>query len=114
MRGKSGAIRLALELGLPVVPAAHWGVEKVLGNYSKKFRPNPFHTVRVKIGKPIYFEKPKKEVLTAKEMADATDKIMREVANLVGQMRGETPPEKLWDPNDKGQTQTGNFRKDVK
>ena len=70
--------------------------------------------MRVKIGKPIYFEKPKKEVLTAKEMADATDKIMREVANLVGQMRGETPPEKLWDPNDKGQTQTGNFRKDVK
>jgi 1-acyl-sn-glycerol-3-phosphate acyltransferase len=114
MRGKSGAIRLALELGLPVVPAAHWGVEKVLGNYSKKFRPNPFHTVRVEIGKPIYFEKPKNDALTAKEMADATDRIMREVANLVGQMRGETPPEKLWDPIDKGQTQTGNFRKDGK
>jgi 1-acyl-sn-glycerol-3-phosphate acyltransferase len=114
MRGKSGAIRLALELGLPVVPAAHWGVEKVLGNYSKKFRPNPFHTVRVTIGKPIYFEKPKNDVLTAKELGEATDKIMREVANLVGQMRGETPPEKLWDPTDKGQTQTGNFRKENK
>jgi 1-acyl-sn-glycerol-3-phosphate acyltransferase len=47
-------------------------------------------------------------------MADATDRSMREVANLVGQMRGETPPEKLWDPIDKGQTQTGNFRKDGK
>jgi 1-acyl-sn-glycerol-3-phosphate acyltransferase len=114
MRGKSGAIRLALELGLPVVPAAHWGVEKVLGNYSKKFRPNPFNTVRVKIGKPIYFQKPKNDALTAKEMADATDKVMREVAALVGQIRGEVPPEKLWDPNDKGQTQTGNFRKETK
>ena len=113
MRGKSGAIRLALELGLPVVPAAHWGVEKVLGNYSKKFRPNPFHAVQVTIGEPIYFEKPKKGGLTAKQMADATDKIMREVANLVGQMRGETPPKKLWDPTNKGQTQTGNYRKDT-
>lgn len=113
MRGKTGAIRLALELGLPVVPAAHWGVEKVLGNYSKKFRPNPFHKVWVTIGEPIYFEKPKKDDLTAKQMAEATDKIMREVANLVGQMRGETPPKKLWDPTDKGQTQIGNFRKDT-
>ena len=112
MRGKGGAIRLAIELGLPVVPAAHWGVEKVLGNYSKKFRPNPFHTVNVKIGKPMRFDHLSKDGLTNQELFDATDQIMQEVAKLVGQMRGLTPPKKLWDPTKSGQSETGNFRKD--
>jgi 1-acyl-sn-glycerol-3-phosphate acyltransferase len=112
MRGKSGAIRLAIELGLPVVPAAHWGVEKVLGNYSKKFRPNPFHVVNVRIGKPMHFEELRKDGVTNKELAEATDKIMKQVAALVGQMRNEEPPKTLWDPTASGQTETGNFRKD--
>lgn len=111
MRGKSGAIRLAAELGLPIVPCGQWGVEKVLGNYSKKFRPNPFHTVRVKIGEPIYFEKFKDNSPSAKELAEATDLVMHKIAAIVGELRGETPPKELWDPTKKGQSEIGNFRK---
>ena len=43
MRGKSGAIRLALELGLPVVPAAHY--EPTAG-LSPKYRGEIFATIQ--------------------------------------------------------------------
>ncbi len=111
MRGKAGAIRLAVELGLPIVPCGQWGVEKVLGNYSKKFRPNPFHIVRVKIGQPMYFKDLQGMALSAKELSDATDKVMHQIAALVGEIRGETPPKDLWDPAKVGQSEIGNFRK---
>lgn len=111
MRGKSGAVRLAAELQLPIVPCGQWGVEKVLGNYSKKFRPNPFHTVRVKIGEPIYFPQFANKTLGAKDLADATDLVMRRIADIVGELRGEAAPKELWDPAKQGQTEIGNFRK---
>lgn len=111
MRGKSGAIRLAVELGLPIIPCGQWGVQEVLGNYSKKFRPNPFHTVRVKIGKPMFFRELENKTPSAKELSDATDKVMREISGIVGELRGETPPKQLWDPTKVGQSEIGNFRK---
>jgi len=111
MRGKAGAIRLAVELGLPIVPCGQWGVEKVLGNYSKKFRPNPFHVVRVKIGKPMFFRELEGKTPTAQELAAATDTVMREISTIVGELRGETPPKELWDPTKVGQSEIGNFRK---
>jgi len=36
---------------------------------------------------------------------------MRQVAQLVGEMRGEQPPKELWDPAKHSQEETGNFRK---
>ena len=111
MRGKTGAVRLAVELGLPIVPAAHWGVDKVLGPYTKKLRPNPLHLVQVKVGKPMRFDHLKESDLTASVLAVETNKVMNEIAALVGQMRGQTPPAELWDPAKVGQSEIGNFRK---
>ncbi|MFZ9744528.1 MAG: lysophospholipid acyltransferase family protein [Aquiluna sp.] len=109
MRGKSGAIRMAAELGVPIVPAAHWGVHKVLGNYNLRFRPNPFHLVKVKIGDPIQLSIGTNP--TTEQVNQATEMVMNKVAALVGEMRGETPPAKLWDPTEHEQDETGNFRK---
>ncbi len=109
MRGKSGAIRMAFELGVPIVPAAHWGVDKIMGNYSSKLKPNPFHLVQVKIGEPIELQK--KANPSAQEVNDATAMVMHRIADLVGQMRGEEPPKELWDPVKNSQQETGNFRK---
>jgi 1-acyl-sn-glycerol-3-phosphate acyltransferase len=109
MRGKSGAIRMAAELGVPIVPAAHWGVHKVLGNYNLRFRPNPLHLVKVKIGDPIQLSIGTNP--TTEQVNQATEMVMNKVAALVGEMRGETPPAKLWDPTQHEQDETGNFRK---
>lgn len=109
MRGKTGAIRMAAELGVPIVPAAHWGVHKVMGNYEKKIRPNPFHTVTVKIGDPIHLDLG--ENPSAKKINDATEMVMQKMAQLVGEMRGETPPKKLWDPTQHSQSEIGNYKK---
>ena len=109
MRGKTGAIRMAAELGVPIVPAAHWGVHKLLRNYNLKFRPNPFHLVRVKIGDPIYLDIGTNP--TTEQVNDATGKVMKKIAALVGELRGETPPAKLWNPSEHDQDETGNFRK---
>jgi 1-acyl-sn-glycerol-3-phosphate acyltransferase len=111
MRGKAGAVRLAVEMGLPIVPAAHWGVAQVMGPYSKKISPNPFHLVRVKIGKPMRFDELDKDNLSTAALATATDSVMHAIGALVGEMRGETPPKELWDPVKKGQSEIGNFRK---
>jgi 1-acyl-sn-glycerol-3-phosphate acyltransferase len=110
MRGKHGAVRMAAELGLPIVPAAHWGVHKVMGNYDKKFRPNPFHTVRVKIGKPMDFSKLGASP-SASQLNEATEKVMNAIADLVGEMRSEKPPKVRWDPTAHSQDEIGNFRK---
>ena len=109
MRGKSGAIRMAAELGVPIVPAAHWGVHKVLGNYNLRFRPNPFHLVKVRIGDSIQLSIGTNP--TTEQVNQATEMVMNKVAALVGEMRGETPPAKLWDPTEHEQDETGNFRK---
>ena len=112
MRGKGGAIRLAIELGLPIIPCGHWGVGDVLGAYTKKFRPNPFHVVNVKIGKPMTFENLAKDGVTTEEMNLATNQVMMEVVKIVAELRGEEAPKTLWDPLQKGQSETGNFRKE--
>jgi 1-acyl-sn-glycerol-3-phosphate acyltransferase len=111
MRGKAGAVRLAVEMGLPIVPAAHWGAAQVMGPYSKKISPNPLHIVRVKIGKPMRFDHLDKNNLSTASLATATESVMHAIADLVGEMRGETPPKELWDPAKKGQSEIGNFRK---
>lgn len=114
MRGRSGAIRLALEAGVPIVPVAHWGDQEILGNYSKKLRPNPFHPVQVFIGKPINTDDLTEGGLTSANVTLATERVMLTLASMVGELRGETPPETLWDPASNGQAATGNFRKPKK
>ncbi len=35
MRGKSGAVRLALAGGIPLIPMAQWGTQEIMGRYQK-------------------------------------------------------------------------------
>ena len=57
MRGKSGAVRLALESGIPLIPAAHWGTQELMPRYGKSIRPFPRKTIEVAIGEPIGHER---------------------------------------------------------
>ena len=41
MRGKTGAVRIALERDIPLIPVAHWGTQQVMPRYGKKISPVP-------------------------------------------------------------------------
>ena len=53
MVGRTGAARLALTTGAPVVPVAHWGAQDILPYGSKKPKLFPRKTVRMVAGPPV-------------------------------------------------------------
>lgn len=111
MRGKSGAIRLALETGVPVYPIGQWGSEKILPQYGSKFRPGFWKPVRILVGDEIDLSNYRKRQLNPDELNDATKLVMETVTELVEELRGEKAPMELWDPAKAGQPTSGNFKK---
>lgn len=98
MVSKTGVARLALETGAPVIPVAHWGAQKILpyGKYVPKLLPRK--TVRVIAGPQVDLSEFAGQPLNSQVLRAATDKIMRDVAGLLGQLRGEMPPAEPFHP----------------
>ena len=107
MRGKTGAVRLALATGVPLIPAAQWGTERVLPPYKKLLRPLPRKTIVVRFGEPLdlsaYADKP----LDGANLMKATNELMDAITALVADLRHEAPPGGHWDPADHGQSEFG-------
>lgn len=97
MRGKSGAVRMALEQNIPLYPAAHWGTQHWMGRYAKKIRFFPRTTIDAVVGEPFDLSAYQGKPLTKELLQEATDKLMHEIAALTGSLRGETPPATLHD-----------------
>lgn len=97
MKGKTGAARVALTTGVPVVPVAHWGAHELWRYGTKKVRPFPRKTMHVVAGPPVDLSRYEGRPLDAETLAAATEDIMRAIADLLGELRGETPPESLYD-----------------
>ncbi len=106
MRGKTGAVRLALEGGIPVIPMATWGVQKILPRYGKLSLWPLRKRVRVSIGPAVDLSEFVGSMQPSTLIA-ATDAIMADVAGLLGELRGQTPPPERWNPSDHGQKDTG-------
>lgn len=107
MRGKSGAVRMALQAGVPIIPAAHWGTQHIMARYSKKISFFPRKTVYCKIGDPVDVSDLAGRPLDQATLAEGTDRVMAAIAALLGDLRGETPPAERWDPVKNGQSETG-------
>lgn len=107
MRGRTGAARLALETGAPVVPVVHWGAQEVLPRYGRRISLFPRRKVTVLAGDPVDLSDLRGQPVTRKVLDEATDRIMATVTELVGQLRGEQPPAERWDPAAHGQPETG-------
>ncbi|WP_460352605.1 1-acyl-sn-glycerol-3-phosphate acyltransferase [Actinoallomurus acanthiterrae] len=97
MAGKTGAARMALTTGVPVIPVAHWGAHILWPYGTKKFRPFPRKTMHVIAGPPVDLSKYEGRPLDAATLNAATADIMRAIADLLGELRGEPAPEKLYD-----------------
>ena len=108
MRGKTGAARIALATGAPVVPVAQWGVQDILAPYATRPHPVPRHTVHVLAAPPVDLSGLADGEPTAEVLAEATDRIMSALTAAVAQLRGQTPPTVRFDPKAAGVPVTGN------
>ncbi|QTX06342.1 1-acyl-sn-glycerol-3-phosphate acyltransferase [Agromyces archimandritae] len=109
MRGKTGAVRVALEQGIPVIPMAHWGTQALMPRYGKKIHPFPRKIIDIAIGDPVDLDAFRGRPLDRENLEAATDVVMADIARLVGGLRGETPPAERWDPRAHDQKETGRF-----
>jgi 1-acyl-sn-glycerol-3-phosphate acyltransferase len=97
MEGKTGVARLALATGVPVIPVGQWGAVNVLGRYSKVLKPFPPKTVRIMAGPPVDFSDLYSQEITSEVLREATDRVMDAISELVGKVRGGTPPDPRFD-----------------
>ncbi len=107
MRGKTGAVRLALADGIPLIPLAHWGAQDILPRYGKlSLWPLRRH-VKVIVGDPVDLSEFGGKGAPPAALVSGTDRLMNAIAQLLAQLRGEPAPEKRWNPADHGQRETG-------
>jgi 1-acyl-sn-glycerol-3-phosphate acyltransferase len=108
MVGKTGAARVALATGAPVIPVAQWGPQDVLAPYSKRLRFFPRHTMHLKAGPPVdlseFADRPVDVVL----LHEVTEKIMADITRLLEEIRGAKAPAVRFDPRRAGLPTTGN------
>jgi 1-acyl-sn-glycerol-3-phosphate acyltransferase len=98
MVAKTGVARLALASGVPVVPVAHWGAQQILPYGKLLPRIFPRKKVQVLAGPPVDLSEFEGQPLSSAVLRAATDKIMADVAALLGEIRGEVPPAQPYHP----------------
>jgi 1-acyl-sn-glycerol-3-phosphate acyltransferase len=111
MRGKTGAARIALTTGCPVIPIGQWGAQDILPAYSLRFHAIPRRTAHYKVGDPVDLSDLQGKPVTNELLQEATERIMAAITELVADLRGETPPSVRFDPRAAGVRQIGNPRK---
>jgi 1-acyl-sn-glycerol-3-phosphate acyltransferase len=113
MTGKSGAARIALETGCPVIPVGQWGAQQLLAPYAKKPDLFPRKKITMKVGTPVELADLAAQPRTAAVTQQATDRIMAAITALVEEVRGGTAPVERFDMKKAGVRETGNPHKQV-
>lgn len=92
MSGKTGAARIALLSGAPVIPIAQWGAQHVMGPYVKEFKVFPRKTMHMQVGPPVDLDDLRAESLSSEVLAAATGRIIDRITELLEDIRGEKAP----------------------
>ncbi|MGI8524557.1 MAG: lysophospholipid acyltransferase family protein [Nocardioides sp.] len=111
MTGKSGAARLALETGCPVIPVGQWGAQDLLYPYTTRPHLFPRTQITMKAGDPVPLDDLRAGAVTGQRVRQATDRIMAALTEIVADLRDEQPPAERFDPRRSGVRPTGNPRK---
>ena len=91
MSGYTGAVRVALAAGVPLVPMMQWGPQEILWPYSKRPHLLPRKTIHIRIGDPIDLSDLEGQELTDKLLRTATDRLMDTLTAMMAEVRGELP-----------------------
>ena len=113
MAGKTGAARIALETGAPVIPVAQWGPQLVLPPYTKRPSLFPRHTMRLRAGPPIDLSAFRDRPVDAAMLAEVTEHLLAAVTGLLERVRGEQAPGARLDPRTTGLPLTGDPGRDT-
>lgn len=97
MKGKSGAARIALETGCPVIPIGQWGAQEILPPYTKKPSLLARHLITMRVGPPVLLEDLAAQPRTTDSVNEATGRIMAAITEQVELVRGETAPAERFD-----------------
>jgi 1-acyl-sn-glycerol-3-phosphate acyltransferase len=92
MTGKTGAARVALATGAPVIPIAQWGPQDLLAPYSRRLRLLSRPVIRVAAGAPVDLSRFVGVPVTAEVLQTATREIMDAITVLLVDLRGEERP----------------------
>jgi len=108
MVGKTGAARIALATGAPVIPVAQWGVQELLAPYAKKVNLLPRKTMTMRAGPPVDLSAYDGRDLTPEVLKSATSDIMDAITAQLEIIRGEQAPAVRFDPKSAGVKEIGN------
>lgn len=111
MAGKTGAARVALETGAPVIPLAQWGVHEILPPFSSRPRLLPRRLVRVSAGPPVGLDDLQGRFLDGKLLDSATERILSALTQELEKLRGERAPAMRFDVRETPLERTGNPRR---
>lgn len=92
MKGKTGAARLALTTGAPVVPVVSWGAQRIFDPRTKKWRLRPRTPVIVVAGPPVDLSRWKDQPPTSPVLIEMTNEIMNRLREMIAEVRGEPAP----------------------
>jgi 1-acyl-sn-glycerol-3-phosphate acyltransferase len=93
MAGRTGAARIALRTGAPVIPVAQWGAQEVFAPYSTKPQFFPRKTLKVVAGPPLDLSQWAGRQRDRGAEQEVTELIMAEITKLLEGLRGEKAPE---------------------
>jgi 1-acyl-sn-glycerol-3-phosphate acyltransferase len=105
MKAKTGAARLALKTGVPVIPVAQWGIHEVMPKTAKVPSVRPRRTGRIRIGRPVALDDLRDSALTRSVLETASERIMAAITSELEVLRGQDAPEGRWNPRT-GQRET--------
>lgn len=92
MSAKTGAVRLALMSGRPLVPMVQWGAHEVMGPYKKELRLLPRKTMHIRFGDPLDLSDLQGHPIDAATLAVASDRLMDAITAMLAELRQQEPP----------------------
>lgn len=107
MVGKTGAARVALTTGCPVIPVAQWGPQLMLPPYSRRPRIFRRTTMHVMAGPPVDLDDLHGLPITPEVLRVATDRILDRITRQLAELRDEAPPARMFDPRAEGVSRIG-------
>ena len=92
MDAKTGAARIALATGRPLIPMAQWGCQNIMWPYKKQLKLLPPKRISALFGEPLDLSDLAGRPMDSETLTIATNRLMDAITALEAELRQETPP----------------------